>query len=104
MGTFVPTCRHLLRHKSTDRIQKRAKRSARYTTGFKSSFVMCSAVTENGWRWAVSSSELLKLPFASSLHWKLRHLTTSGVCPFLCSRAFHKLCAPERDSNSYSPD
>ena len=31
------------------------------------------------------SPQLCKLPFASSLHRKLRHPTSSGVCPFLCS-------------------
>src|SRR5437660_4881055 len=37
------------------------------------------------------SSQLLKLPFVSSLLWKLRHLTSSGVCPFSCSRVTQRV-------------
>ena len=29
--------------------------------------------------------------FARSLHWKLRHPTSSGVCPFLCSRVTQRV-------------
>ena len=37
------------------------------------------------------SSQLLKLPFAISLHWKLGHPTSSGVCPFLCTRVTQRV-------------
>src|SRR5205823_12763796 len=37
------------------------------------------------------SSQLLKVPFASSLHWKLCYLTSSGICPFLGSRVTQRV-------------
>src|SRR6266404_724953 len=37
------------------------------------------------------SSQLCKLPFASSLHCKLRHPTSSGMCPFLGSRVTQRV-------------